>query len=87
MRPLVAADDADRDGMEQQLGAGAEQHRVGRALERRGVVRLRQDLAEDEVRLVQAVERAHALEQLVGDAVHDAPDACRARWRAGRRSW
>ena len=74
MRPLVARDDADREGMEQQLGAGAEQHRVGGALERRGVVRLRQDLAEDEMRLVQAVERAHALEQLVGDAVHDAPD-------------
>ena len=67
----VAADDADRDGVEQQLGARAEQHRVGRALERRGVVRLRQDLAEDEVRLVEAVERAHSLEQLVGDAAHD----------------
>ena len=45
-------------GVEQDLGAGAEQHRVGGALEGRGVVRLREDLAEDEVRLAQAVERA-----------------------------
>ena len=43
-------------------------------LERRGVVGLRQDLAEDEMRLVEAVERAHALEQVVGDAVDDLAD-------------
>ena len=71
-RAALGLHGADRDGVEQQLGAGVEQHRVGRALERGGVVGLRQDLAEDEMRLVEAVERAHPLEQLVGDAAHDA---------------
>ena len=63
-------DDADRERMEQQLDAGVEQQRVGGALEGGGVVGLGVDPAEDQVRLVQAVELAHPLQQVVGDAVH-----------------
>ena len=47
---------------------------VGRALEGSGVVGLRVRLAEDEVRLAEAAERTHALEQVVGDPVHDLAD-------------
>ena len=85
--PAVVLRDADRQRVEQHLGAGVEQQRVGRALVGRHVVRLRMDLAEDEVRRVQAVERAHALEQLVGDAVHDLDDSPVHVGDAGRRNW
>ena len=60
--------------MEQQLDAGVEQQRVGGALEGGGVVGLGVDPAEDQVRLVQAAERAHPRQQVVGDAVHHLDD-------------
>ena len=72
--PVVGLAGADGEGVEQELHAVGHEHRIGGALERRHVVRLRVDLAEDEMRLVEAVERAHAVEQVVGNAVHDLPD-------------
>ena len=68
------ARDTGSERVEQQLDAGSDQQRVGRALERGHVVGLRVDLPEDQVRLVEPVERAHAIEQLVGDAVHHLAD-------------
>ena len=60
--------------MEQHLHAPRAQQRIGGALERRHVVGLRVDAPEDEVRLREAVQRAHAMEQLVREAVHDLAD-------------
>ncbi len=48
----------------------AEQEIVGGAFVGRGVVGLRLDLAERDMRLVQAAEPVDACEQFVGDAVH-----------------
>ena len=66
--------DAGRERVEQQFDAVGREQRIGRALERRHVVGLRVDLAEDQVRRIEAVQRTHAVEQLVGDAVHDLAD-------------
>ena len=66
--------DAAGERVEERAGAGVGEHRVGRALEGGGVVGLGVDAAEDQVRRVQPAERAHAVEQVVGDAVHDLPD-------------
>ena len=60
--------------MEQQVDAGLEKQRIGGAFEGRRVVGLGVDLAEDEVRLAQAAQGPHALEQVVGDAMHHLPD-------------
>ena len=70
-RAAVAAGDADGEGVEEQLGAGREQQLIGGAFERRGVVGLGADPAEDQVRFVEAAECCHACEQVVGDAVDD----------------
>jgi hypothetical protein len=69
--PEQSTNVADRGGVKERVRTGAEQHLVGGALEGRRVVRLREDPGEDEMRLAEAVERAQAIEQLVGDAVHD----------------
>ena len=61
---------AGAERMEQDFGAVAEQEIVGRAFVGRGVVGLRLDLAERDMRLVQAAEPVDARQQLVGDAMH-----------------
>jgi hypothetical protein len=71
---LTVLDDAAGEGVEQQRDATPEQHLVGRAFIRRGVVGLRHGAAEDRVGRVEAVEPGEAREQLVGDAVHDLAD-------------
>ena len=61
--------------MEQQLRSAGENQRVGGDLEGRGVVSLGGDFAaEQHMRLVQPAERAHALQQVIGHAVHHLPD-------------
>ncbi len=63
---------ADAERMEQNVDLGFGEQLVGRDLERRDVVGLREDLIADrEVRLVQAVHRAQAIEDVVRDSVHD----------------
>ena len=62
--------DAGAERVEQDFGAVAEQQIVGRAFVGRGVVGLRLDLAERDMRLVQAAEPVDARQQFVGDAVH-----------------
>ena len=61
---------AGAERVEQDFGAVAEQQIVGRAFVGRGVVGLRLDLAERDMRLVQAAEPVDARQQFVGDAVH-----------------
>ena len=66
---------AHRLRMEQQLGAAGQHELVGSDLEGRVVVGLRGDPpAEQPMRLVEPVQRAHAIEQLVGQAVHHLAD-------------
>jgi hypothetical protein len=61
--------------VEQQLCAAGQHQFVRRHLEGRVVVGLRCDLAaEQPMRLVQAVQGAHALQQLVGQTVHHLAD-------------
>ena len=60
--------------MEEQLDAVGEQQRIGSELERRHVIRLRANAAEHVVGLVQAIERAHPVEQIGGDPVDDLVD-------------
>ncbi|MNV85917.1 hypothetical protein D3C71_1799030 [compost metagenome] len=60
--------------MEQHLRAAVLHHAVGRAFEGGYVIGLGVDLAQDQVRIVQPVHRAHAVQQVVGHAVHHLPD-------------
>jgi hypothetical protein len=60
--------------MKQQLDAVRYEQSVRRAFERGHVVGLGEGLSQDQVRLVQAVQGAHSLEQVRGDAMHDLAD-------------
>ncbi len=69
--------DACRKRMEQQLDSVIGQQRIGGALERRHVVGLRVDLAEHQMRFVQAIEPAHPHQQVIRDAMHDLADVAK----------
>src|SRR5260221_544208 len=71
-RLRVAAQGRGAVRMEEDLHARRSEQPVRGALVGRHVVGLGERLAEDHVRLVQAVERGDAIEKLGGDSMHDA---------------
>ena len=71
MRRSLSIDDAGGQRMKQNIDLVRQQQIVGRAFIGGGVVGLRLDLAEHQMRRVQAAEPVDARQQFVGDAVHD----------------
>ncbi|KAG0924414.1 hypothetical protein G6F31_019121 [Rhizopus arrhizus] len=71
---VLGACKAGGQGMEQHLRPAFLHQAVGRALEGRDVVGLGVDLAQDQMRIIQPVHGAHAVQQVVGHAVHDLAD-------------
>ena len=68
---IVVHDDAGGERVKQNVDLVRQQQIVGRAFIRGGVVGLRQNFAEHEMRRVEAAEFVDARQQIVGDAMHD----------------